>query len=109
VDAGALISVAGAASVALGALSAGVSTYLVNRRNQSGTTRTSQADVLWAQMQMLLTVTQGRLDKAEEQRDRLIESYQVVGPALEAVNAAIEHMSVQLSSVLLRDRNGAKS
>jgi hypothetical protein len=82
-----LVAVMGVCGAVAGALSA----YLISRRTTSGRVDTSQADQLWQTMQKLNEMTQARLERAEDQRDRLIDSYtNGIAPALGEVNAALK-------------------
>jgi hypothetical protein len=81
-----LVAVMGVCGAVAGALSA----YLISRRTASGRVDTSQADQLWGAMQQLNEMTQARLVRAEDQRDRLIESYtNGIVPALGEINAGL--------------------
>lgn len=74
-------------SVALG----GFGKYLLDRRNSSGRVDTSPADVLWMQSNKLLEATARDRDRAEGQRDKLIENQAShVVPALDALNKALQ-------------------
>lgn len=82
-----LVAVIGLCGVVAGALS----TYLVARRTASGQVSTSQADQLWQAMQRLNEMTEARLQRAEDQRDKLILSYtDGIVPALGEINAALK-------------------
>jgi hypothetical protein len=85
-----MVFAAGAAS--------GVTAYLTSRRSASGKVATSEASVLWHQAQdmrlMLLTEKQ----KAEEQRDKFIDSYtgQIL-PMLTSINNLVKDLSVAVA------------
>lgn len=90
----AYIAVAAAVS---GGLSA-VAGHWVARRAASGRVATSDAAVLWAQAQDMRTMLLAEKDKAEQQRDRLIEAYtQQTFPVLTEVNAAVMSLSTAVA------------
>lgn len=76
----------------------GIVTYFLRRRGSSGTTDTSDADVLWRQAQAMRAELQSQLDKAIEQRDQLFElqSAQVL-PVLSAINASLQVITDSLT------------
>jgi hypothetical protein len=75
------------------ALSSGLSTYLVGRRSGSGRVGTSQADDLWQQTQAMITSMQRRAERAEDQRDKLMDlQEQQTMPMLEAINQSQKHV-----------------
>lgn len=85
-----LVAVMGMCGVLAGALS----TYLIARRSTSGRVDTSQADQLWQAMQRLNEMTEARLQRAEDQRDKLVDSYtNGIAPALNEINAGLKLIS----------------
>lgn len=90
----AYISVAVAVSGVLSALAG----HWVARRASSGRVATSDAAVLWAQAQDMRAMLLAEKDKAEEQRDRLIEAYtQQTFPVLTEVNTAVMSLSAAVA------------
>lgn len=75
------------------AVAGGLSTLLthwLNRRAASGRVATSEAAVLWEQSQDIRAMLLAEKNKAEEQRDRLIEVYTgQMFPVLTEVNTAV--------------------
>lgn len=90
----AYIAVAAAVSGGLSALFG----HWVSRRAASGRVATSDAAVLWAQAQDMRTMLLAEKNKAEEQRDRLIEAYtQQMFPVLTEVNAAVLNLTAAVT------------
>lgn len=58
----------------VGSAIGGIATWYGVRRKTSGRIGTSDADILWQQSSEMRTALQAQLDKAIEQRDRLIDS-----------------------------------
>jgi chromosome condensin MukBEF ATPase and DNA-binding subunit MukB len=84
------VAVAGGLSGLLG--------HWLARRAASGRVATSEASVLWEQTQDMRHLLQDRLNRAEEQRDRLIESYtQQVLPMLSSINQLVTDLSATMS------------
>ncbi len=84
----------------------GIVTFYLRRRSQTGTTRTSEAGLLWTQSQVMFTQITAERDRAIEQRDRLMaaQADQVI-PTLSALLSTVQ----QLKNVLdLRDPTFAK-
>lgn len=99
-----LLAVIAAIGAAAGSLASAFFVYKAKIKTVRASSEISQAETLWAQMQNLLSITQARLDRTEDQRDRLLEGYQHVGPALQSLDAAVEQMSIQLSLSLQNQR-----
>lgn len=80
------------------ALVGGIVTYLVRRRETTGSTRTSDATVLWEQAQKMRAELEGQRDKAMEQRDRLIESQtSQILPVLQLVTDSLRQITESLA------------
>jgi hypothetical protein len=75
------------------AFGTGISGYLNSKRSGSGRIRTSEADQLWEQTQALITSLQRDKERAEDQRDKLIDlqEHQMM-PALEAITKGQQHL-----------------
>ncbi len=102
------------ASVAAIATSSGLAvgaalTWLTTRRASSGRVGTSEASVVWQQSQQIRTELVAQRDRAEAQRDRLIESQatQVV-PALAGINDALRIIGEALARVEAAGRGGGQ-
>ncbi len=104
-DSASVAAIATSSGLATGA----VLTWLTTRRASSGRTGTSDAAVLWAQAQQMRTELVAQRDKAEEQRDRLIESQatQVV-PALASISDALRIITAALARVEAAGRGGGQ-
>ncbi|SRR6266567_4097721 len=75
------------------ALSSGLATVLTSRRIGSGRVSTSQADDLWQQTQAMLASMQRRAERAEDQRDKLMDlQEQQTMPVLEAISQSQKHV-----------------
>lgn len=86
----AIVALIGAAGVASGGLFA----WLSAKRAARGQVNTSEAAVLWQQSQAMMTVLVQQRDRAEAQRDRLIDAQaSSVLPSLEAINAGLSAIS----------------
>lgn len=98
------------------AVAGGLSTLLthwLNRRAASGRVATSEAAVLWEQSQDIRSMLLTEKNKAEEQRDRLIEGYtEQVLPVLTETNAAVTNLraalaeNIRLSREILAELRG---
>ena len=74
-------------------------TWLSSRRVSRGKIGTSEAAILWEQAQLMRTELVAARDKAEQQRDRLIESQATqVLPALAHISDALDSISRTLTS-----------
>ena len=92
-----ILTVATVAATAAGALGA----RLLARRSASGRVGTSEASVLWSQSQDMRSTLLEEKHKAEEQRDRLIESYTTqVFPALSSINQLVQDLSAAVAEAL---------
>lgn len=81
-------------AIAAATASGGLLAWLQARRRSAGRVGTSEAAVLWEQTQAIITTLSAQRDKAEAQRDRLIESQATqVLPALEGINDGLEHLT----------------
>lgn len=75
------------------ALGTAMSQYLVHRRTSAGQIDTSEAAQLWTQTQAMLTSLQRDKERAEDQRDRLIDLQEhQLTPALEAITQSQQHV-----------------
>ena len=80
------------------AAASGLAAHLVARRAASGHVATSEASVLWQQAQEMRVMLLQRGDRAEEQRDRLIEAYTTqIFPALTSMQQLIEDLSIAVA------------
>lgn len=87
-----------AIAVFVSAVAGAVVTYLVRRRETTGSTRTSDAGVLWDQAQKMRAEMEGQRDKAIEQRDRLIDSQSSqVLPVLQLVIDSLHQITESLA------------
>jgi hypothetical protein len=78
---------------AIGAMAGAALTYLAQRRNNSGNIHTATADVLFAQMQHIVDLSQARAEKAEQQRDLLIESQGTkIAPAISQISDGLTQL-----------------
>ena len=85
-------------AAAVGALG----TYLVRRRQSSGQVGTSDAATLWAQSQEMRNQLLAEKQRAEDQRDRILQiQTDTVGPALEATSVSLKQILAAL--VILDD------
>ena len=95
--------VGGAAAVAGSVLA-----FIAGRRTSQGRIGTSEAAVLWEQAQQMRTELVAQRDKAEQQRDRLIESQTTtVIPRLAAINDALAQIAASLTKIEGATRNGS--
>jgi hypothetical protein len=79
----------------------GLAGHWLARRQASGRVSTSEASVLWAQSQDMRHQLLEDKRRAEDQRDRLIDSYTAqVLPALTSINFLVQGMGSNLSEVL---------
>lgn len=100
-----------ASTITIGDISAGIAifvfvvgvasaaiTYFLRRRLATGSTETSDADVLWDQAQKMRAELQDQLDAVTEQRDKLVEfqSAQVL-PALGSIAASLNQITAALT------------
>lgn len=88
----------------------GLASFLTSRRTASGVIRTSDADVLWNQSQKMMEALQRDKDRAEDQRDRLLDlqEHQIM-PALEALSATQQHVLGLLTELVgLREKGMGK-
>jgi hypothetical protein len=85
-----LVALITAAATGFG--SAGLWAFLTSRRTSSGQVITTPAEVLWQQMQQLVTSTQARADKAEEQRDALLAGYTAISATLSSINSSLQRL-----------------
>jgi hypothetical protein len=75
------------------AMGTAMSQYLIHRRTESGQIGTSQADALWAQTQAMIASLQRDKERAEDQRDKLIDLQErQLTPALEALTQSQQHV-----------------
>jgi crotonobetainyl-CoA:carnitine CoA-transferase CaiB-like acyl-CoA transferase len=72
--------------------SGGLWAYLQARRTGSGRVITTPAETLWQQMQQMLTGTQARLDKTEEQRDKLLDTVGAIQPTLASIDSSLRQL-----------------
>jgi len=78
----------------------GLVAFLLRRRRESGSTKTSDADALWVQTQALMVQLSKDKDRAEEQRDRLLVLQSgTLLPALGLVNETLVSMKILLADV----------
>ena len=85
------------ATIVAGLASAGA-THLLHRRAASGRVGTSEAAVLWQQAQDMRSMLLEEKHKAEEQRDRLVESYTTqVFPMLTSINQLVQDLSAAVA------------
>jgi hypothetical protein len=83
----------------------GLAGHLLGRRSASGRVGTSEAAVLWQQAQDMRTMLLAEKQKAEEQRDKFIESYsQQIVPALATLSALIEGLSRSVAEAVALNR-----
>ena len=95
-------AVAGLVSAVLGS----TVTYLVSRRTNSGNVNTSPAEVIFAQLQQMYTSTEARAERAEGQRDKLIDSQGTsVAPALEEINRGLSQMLMLIEQLAATQRH----
>jgi hypothetical protein len=96
-DPGTLAAILTIGTIVVGAVT-GVPSHLLGRRAASGKVSTSEASVLWAQAQEMRSMLLQRGDRAEEQRDRLIEAYTTqIFPALTSMRQLIEDLSITVA------------
>jgi hypothetical protein len=92
-DPGTLAAILTIGTIVVGAAT-GVTGHLLGRRAASGKVGTSEASVLWAQAQEMRGMLLERLNRAEEQRDRLIEAYTTqIFPMLSSINQLVQDIS----------------
>lgn len=92
IDAGTLAAVVTVAAAVSGSAS-GLLGHWIARRTTSGRVSTSEASVLWQQSQDMRVMLLAEKEKAEEQRDRLIDAYtQRVFPVLTEINSTTAEM-----------------
>lgn len=98
---GIIIPVAVALGTALGQ-------FLLNFRVSRGVIRTSEADVLWQQSQKFAEMLQRRLERAEDQRDKLLDlqEHQLM-PILEAITQSQKHQLGMLTEMVGRQEKQA--
>jgi len=83
------------------ALVTGSITYLVARRNTSGQIKTSEAADLWEQTRAIMDDLRAAKERAEDQRDRLLElQRESTQPALEAISLSQKHVLELLNDTL---------
>ena len=83
------------------AISTGIITYLVSRRTSSGRIATSEASQLWEQTRAIIDDLREAKDRAENQRDKLLElQRESTHPALEAISISQQHVLEVLSETL---------
>ena len=76
-------------------------TYLLRRRQSSGRIDTSDAATLWAQSQEMRAQLLSEKQRAEDQRDRVLQiQTDTVGPALEAAAISLKQI---LSALAILD------
>ena len=76
----------------------GAVSYLLRRRERTGSIGTSDAGVLWDQAQKMRAELEAQRDKAMEQRDRLIESQSSqVLPTLQLVSDSLQQITESLA------------
>jgi len=82
------------------AITGGVVTYILRRRETTGTTRTSEATVLWDQAQKMRAELTSQIERLTEQRDRLIElqTSQTV-PVLHMIIDALKEITDSLARI----------
>ena len=91
-----------AALVPAAALAGGGVTYFLRRRQSSGKVNTSDAATLWAQSQEMRNQLLAEKQRAEDQRDRILQiQTDTVGPALEATSVSLKQILAAL--VILDD------
>lgn len=96
-DPGTLAAILTIGTIVVGAVT-GVTGHLLGRRAASGKVGTSEASVLWQQAQDMRSMLLQRGDRAEEQRDRLIEAYTTqIFPALTSMRQLIEDLSITVA------------
>lgn len=94
VDSGSLAAIITAIVAALLAAATAAGAYLASRRQHSGAVRTSEAAVLWQQAQEMREMLLTQKEKAEQQRDRLIQSYtEQIVPVLTSINTIVQDMA----------------
>jgi hypothetical protein len=92
-----LAAVIAVATAVSGGLS-GLLGHWMTRRAASGRVATSEAAVLWQQAQDMRAMLLAEKEKAEEQRDRLIEAYtQQLFPLLSEVNATVSALAAAVA------------
>ena len=102
-DSASIAAIATAAGLVLG----GFLTWLTTRRASSGRVGTSEAAILWQQSQAIITILTAQRDKAEAQRDRLIESQAtLVLPALDKISQALAQITGALARIETRTGQG---
>jgi hypothetical protein len=92
-----------ALSGALALAAGGIITAITARRTTRGRIGTSEAAILWEQAQGMRAEERARADKAEEQRDRLIESQaSQLLPALASIDGALRLITDALARLEAR-------
>ena len=84
--------IAAVASIGGALASGGLWGFLISRRTASGQVATTPAETLWLQMQSILTSALARADKAEEQRDKLLDGYAQIAPTLASIDSSLRKL-----------------
>lgn len=75
------------------ALGTAISQYLIHRRTSAGHIQTSEASDLWESQRAYIASLQRDKERAEDQRDRLIDLQEhQLTPALEAITQSQQHV-----------------
>jgi biopolymer transport protein ExbB/TolQ len=76
----------------------GVVTYLLRQRGTTGTTRTSDAAVLWEQAQVMRAELTEALEKMTAQRDKIMQAQESqVLPVLSAIGESLKQITASLA------------
>lgn len=76
----------------------GVITYLLRQRGTAGTTRTSDAAVLWEQAQVMRAELIAALEKMTEQRDKIMKAQESqVIPVLAVISDSLKQITASLA------------
>jgi hypothetical protein len=81
--------------VAVGAaVGAPIVSYQTTKRRNSGRVSVSEASVLWQQSQEMRSMLLAEKEKAEEQRDKLVNAYSAeIIPSLAQLNTAVKDLA----------------
>jgi hypothetical protein len=85
-----IATILGTAAAVLGG--GGLWAYLQTRRTNSGQVVTTPAEILWQQNQQFLAAIQAERDKAVDQRDKLLDGYQQLGPTLASIDSSLRKL-----------------
>lgn len=78
---------------AVGAVTVGLMNLLTSRRTSGGRVATSEAGVIWEQTRAMLDGLRRDKERAEDQRDRLLDLQETqIMPSLEAIAKSQQHV-----------------